>query len=750
MRRLLALTSLLLACAPSRTETLDGGTTGAADETTAPSTTSGTSASLPTTDTGADGQGTTGAPSQPVLVSISPAVVDPLGGSHVILRGAELVGTDAVTIGGIAVTSFEVIDDTEVHAITAPTAVAPALDVVLDRDGELATLDGAAESWSPAELPGARLFDAAHGLELEESTTIYEWQRLTAEIDDAWRVRDGNTTTWLPATERYWMVGGWNGLQEPDGFSMVPPDTVYPPQNTTDEVWSSADGIVWTLELPHGHGQFERRHSHNTVVWNDRLWMIGGDAHQGYYNHDVVSSADGITWTVELGPGAAPPPWSARVLQVSGVFDDKLWMVGGQDGLGPPDEYVHHNDVWNTEDGVTWTQIAADAPASATRWAGCGVLDGLVEHRGEMWLVGCARERGDAVGHTMSNEVWSTTDGVDWTLHAEPPWVGKIWPNVVVWDDRLWILFGYTYGDPDNGWTARNATEAWYSDDGETWTALPIDAPVPGSHAQGVATTDSSLLLAGGNYSFGFGAGFDRSTWRLVAFRGRAVRTWVDRGADALAVIATDDLARPLHVPDAFGDDIAGLQFDGSASVLALADPQGDAQPDGRSVFWVARAPHLPAPWGWIEDYAPLGTVVGGPDLSGLPVSSIGLSDGRVTYLNREPGTGPSGEPLWSHLEAGHGLQEGPGQVRMAGITHGVDEVVTTWIDGVAIDRTGVASYATPRMWSRIGGGMDTPYYAPHTRFAGTIGAVIVLPHVADEATVVRIHAWAQGRFLAP
>jgi hypothetical protein len=68
--------------------------------------------------------------------------------------------------------------------------------------------------------------------------------------------------------------GGWNGEMVPDGFSTVGPD-VYPPENTSGEVWSSADGVTWTLDLPHGHGQFERRHSaqHGAVergVMDDR------------------------------------------------------------------------------------------------------------------------------------------------------------------------------------------------------------------------------------------------------------------------------------------------------------------------------------------------------------------------------------------------------------------------------------------------------------------------------------------------
>jgi hypothetical protein len=686
------------------------------------------------------------------LAGISPGIVDPIGGSHLVVTGLGFAASaahpavDSITIGGATVADLVVVSDTELHVVSGPVAAAAGLDVVARRGTDEATLVGAVESWSPAELPGATVFDASVGVDLDGPATLYEWQRLTPEIAPDWRGRDGNTTTWLPSTGRFWMVGGWNGLQEPEGFSTVAPDTVYPPENTTDEVWSSPDGVTWTAELAHGNGQFERRHAHNTALWNDRLWMVGGDAHQGFYNHDVVSSADGIHWTVELGPGTTEPPWSERALQVIGVYDGKLWMVGGQDILGPPDAYTYHNDVWSTDDGVNWTQVAADGPASDTRWAGCGVLDGLVEFQGEMWLVGCAREREDAVGHSMSNEVWSTTDGVSWRKHAEPPWAGKIWPNVVVWDSRLWILFGYTHGDPANGWPAGNANEAWYSDDGETWHSLPPDAPVPGSHAQGVGVTDDFLLYAGGNYTFGFGLGWDKSAWRLVPFRGEAVRAWHSR-ADDLAVTAPIDDARPVLVPDAFGDGIPGLQFDGSRSVLALAAPAGSVQPDGRSVFWVARAPYLPAPYAWVESYAPLGTVVGGPVETGMPSSSVGLSDGQVVVLNLDAAPGVYGEPVYTRVAGGAGLQEGPGEVRMAGITHSAFGALQVWVDGVLVDESTADYGDRPRAWSQIGGGLNDGYYGPNSRFAGTLAAVIVLPEAADAATVHRVHEWARGRF---
>ncbi len=260
-----------------------------------------------------------------------------------------------------------------------------------------------------------------------------------------------------------------------------------------------------------------------------------------------------------------------------------------------------------------------------------------------------------------------------------------------------------------------------------------------------MAVTEDFLLYAGGNYSFGFGAGADKSTWRLWPFRGAAVRSWTDRGGDALTVTAQGDGARPVLVADAFGIGEPGLQFDGSRSVLALDGV--DTQTNGRTVLWVARAPYLPLPFGWEETYAPIGTVVGGVDIS-YPNSSIGLSGGAVVMVNREEGSGPAGEPLWARVEGGAGLQEGPGEVRIAGLSHAPSGEVTVWVDGLGAAASGTASYETPRAWSRIGGSLDGDgYYGPNTRFAGTLGAVLILPQAIDAELAARIHTWARGRF---
>ncbi len=665
------------------------------------------------------------------LTAIDPTIVDPLGGSMVVVSGTGLEGLTGLTIGGVAATDLQRVSATEVRARSGAVASGSGLDVVAMRGEAHATLAGAVDAWSPAEIADARLFDAAWGVEGAEAVSTYEWQRLTTEIAPDWKGRDGVTVTWFPKTEKFWMVAGWNPFPQPDGFPSAP--DIYPNETTTNEVWSSPDGANWTQVLPHLHDQFEPRHTHGTVAWRDQLWVVGGDTHLGYYNHDVLSSADGAHWVVAV----ADPPWPKRAFSVMGVYDDKLWMFGGSEFLlGPSGRYL--NDLWRSSDGVTWEEVAgpvddADPAVGVTRPSGRESVQNLVEFKGRLWLVGGGRyQEWEPYGEYFA-EVWSTADGVAWTKHADPPWLGKHWSDVKVWDGKLWYLFGHS---PLLG----NSNDVWFSGDGDHWTPLPPDQNVqPGNHAQGVAVADDFILYAGGNGAWVNGpppaAPEVKSTWRLKRFRGAAVERWTERGAGQ-RVLSAAGAARPVLAPDALGAGRAGIQFDGSASTLMLAN--ADLQPDGRSVFWVGRSPWMPAPADWdpVASYNALWTVVG--DESDAHSCTVGLGAGTLFYAS-------ASEVGWQSHEVGSDLQVGTGEVRFVGVTHALDGTLQGYVDGAPVGAPVVHGYHATNGWSRVGSsGYGT---VESNGYPGALGAVVVVPGAIDASVVARIHAWARGRF---
>lgn len=98
-----------------------------------------------------------------------------------------------------------------------------------------------------------------------------------------------------------------------------------------NDVWSSTDGITWTLVT-----QFLLRSQFQVLVHDGKMWILGGLQFNEFKN-DVWSSTDGITWTQET----ASAGWSGRYLHQAQEFGGTMWVLGGSDGS-------LLNDVWST------------------------------------------------------------------------------------------------------------------------------------------------------------------------------------------------------------------------------------------------------------------------------------------------------------------------------------------------------------------------------------------------------------------
>ena len=75
---------------------------------------------------------------------------------------------------------------------------------------------------------------------------------------------------------------------------------------------------------------------------------------------------DGKRWA-HVNKGK-PVPWGPRVLHYTVVHDDKVWVIGGQTipALAAEKE-LFHRDIWNTTDGIRWTETFIPALTHAPR-----------------------------------------------------------------------------------------------------------------------------------------------------------------------------------------------------------------------------------------------------------------------------------------------------------------------------------------------------------------------------------------------
>ena len=316
----------------------------------------------------------------------------------------------------------------------------------------------------------------------------YEWAQVSARADFA--PRDGAGA--LSFQGKMWLLGGWN-----------PGDKKNFPQICNNEVWSSADGATWVQVKPStfldrafdSTKDWEGRHTAGYAVYKDKLWIIGGDVNQGHYHFDVWNSADGKTWT--LVNKDKPVPWGPRALHYTVVHDGKIWVIGGQTvpQIAKADEKFYR-DVWTTTDGIEWTEVKPNAPY----WPQRGMIGGSAVFKGRIWILGGGTYDTPKIPtRKYFNDVWSSADGITWEQHtAAAPWAPRQYHDVAVWDDRLWVLEGFS---------GANRNDVWHSADGVTWHELK-NTPWAPRHAASVFIHDGSLWVVAGN-------NMQSDVWRL-------------------------------------------------------------------------------------------------------------------------------------------------------------------------------------------------------------------------------------------
>ena len=129
--------------------------------------------------------------------------------------------------------------------------------------------------------------------------------------------------------DKIWVIGGY--------------DT-----NPIGNIYSSTDGIDWSEE--EFAGTFKRRYNHTSVLFKNKIWVIGG------YD-DTVFMDDVMSWTGraleawQLEADSARTPFDGIRGHSSVAFNDKIWVIGGEDR-----NEGFRNEVWSSTNGSDWIQ----------------------------------------------------------------------------------------------------------------------------------------------------------------------------------------------------------------------------------------------------------------------------------------------------------------------------------------------------------------------------------------------------------
>ena len=261
------------------------------------------------------------------------------------------------------------------------------------------------------------------------------WHEIIADTDDSPAHWEGRSTHGsLVFQDKMWLIGGRTASE-----------------NHIGEVWSSTDGYNWTKVTP--SAAFGARKEFVSMVHDGKMWVLGGEIEGNLLTNDVWYSSDGANWH-EATEAAS---WHVRdyfggVAFASGATgSDEMWVLGHYtgDARAIPGVEDHHYST----DGSTWSSVSVSGlpPSSffpAITFNNAILIVGGYFYTNSAW--------------SDSNTIYSSTDGVNWT---ELSVNGSIWDarrvhTTLVYDDKLWVLAGYS---------GYNRDDYWYSSDGTQW-----------------------------------------------------------------------------------------------------------------------------------------------------------------------------------------------------------------------------------------------------------------------------------------
>ena len=292
--------------------------------------------------------------------------------------------------------------------------------------------------------------------------------RSTSVTDSA---RDGTKVMQMGAY--MYSYGGWTGA---------------PSQTYNDVYRSSGDLSTWTKI---SNAPWHSRHTFGIAKIDSTLFVVGGD-YQNYL-FDVWSSTDGETWTQKSA--ALNSVLGNRILYGACSHNGNLYVLGGQNDITDISYANRFEDVWRSPDGINWTQIVTNQD-----FLGKNISGACTSFNGKIWVIGGGVYDNYADSATRwTNEVWSSPDGITWEQQPNAPFGKRVYDDVIVWDDKLWMI-----GGSDSG---GNFSDIWYMTKKGVWRQFKdipyysVGVNYAGRHATGVGVYNNKLVITCGNYN---------------------------------------------------------------------------------------------------------------------------------------------------------------------------------------------------------------------------------------------------------
>ena len=239
-----------------------------------------------------------------------------------------------------------------------------------------------------------------------------------------------------------------------------------------NDVWYSSDGLNWTEATVSAN--FSPRKKHTSVVYDNNIWVVAGydgSPKPNDYKNDVWYSSDGVSWF----QATSSANFSSRQMHTSTVFDNRKWVIGGWN-------FIERNDVWHSENGTNWIQASPTSNFSPRSAHTTVVFDSKI------WVIGGANK----ISSDYYNDVWYSSDGINWVqANFSADFSPRVLHSSVVFDNKIWIIGG---GEP--GRNLKN--DVWYSNDGLNWIQATASANFSPRYGHTSVVFDNKIWVIGG------------------------------------------------------------------------------------------------------------------------------------------------------------------------------------------------------------------------------------------------------------
>ena len=180
-----------------------------------------------------------------------------------------------------------------------------------------------------------------------------------------------------------------------------------------DGNWFSADGKQWTKStLPNAINNLAFL---DYVYYKNAVFGLGyyaGNIEQFTYRPEIYKTTNFKKWDLIATQSNLP----RRFFYHPFVFQDKLWIIGGEDQI------TKYSDIWNSTDGIHWIKQKETQPYAKTSGSQILILKDTL--------------------YLLNNDVWISTDALNWQQHSSEIVQGEILfgYSALVFDAKIWLL----------------------------------------------------------------------------------------------------------------------------------------------------------------------------------------------------------------------------------------------------------------------------------------------------------------------